>query len=181
MMNESEFRTLFNSLDLSQDPYELNELYKRVLALNPKNILEIGVGNGGATMFWMDAIQDDGLVVGINQPGMIPKHLDQLNGHKNKTFKFVYEKSQSRKAIDEVNSYMSHSSIDFLFIDGDHEYGAVKADYDNFAPFVRKGGIIGFHDVASGDPQKVYFEIRHELDNPQEFHKTIGTGMGYKK
>ena len=181
MLNQTEFDTMFSSLDLSQDPYELYELYKKVVALNPKNILEIGVGNGGATMFWMDAIADGGLVVGINQPGLVPKHLDQLINRSNKTFKFIYEKSQDLKTVDMVNSYMLRGTVDFLFIDGDHDYAVVKADYENYSPFVRPGGIIGFHDVASGDPQKVYLEIKGQLENTQEWQKTIGTGMGYKK
>jgi predicted O-methyltransferase YrrM len=36
--------------------------------------------------------------------------------------------------------------IDLLFIDADHSYEAVSADWKNWSPFVRKGGIIAFHD-----------------------------------
>lgn len=38
--------------------------------------------------------------------------------------------------------------IDILLIDGDHSYEAVKADYNNFAPQVRSGGVILLHDVS---------------------------------
>jgi predicted O-methyltransferase YrrM len=37
--------------------------------------------------------------------------------------------------------------IDILFIDGSHEYEDVKADFDAFYPFVKKNGIIAFHDI----------------------------------
>jgi len=37
--------------------------------------------------------------------------------------------------------------IDILFIDGSHEYEDVKADFEAFYPFVRKKGIIAFHDI----------------------------------
>ncbi|MBN8575709.1 MAG: class I SAM-dependent methyltransferase [Cytophagales bacterium] len=37
--------------------------------------------------------------------------------------------------------------IDVLFIDGSHEYDDVKADFHAFFPFVKKGGIIAFHDI----------------------------------
>jgi hypothetical protein len=36
--------------------------------------------------------------------------------------------------------------IDLLWIDGNHQYGAVKQDYDQWEPFLKIGGIIAFHD-----------------------------------
>lgn len=36
--------------------------------------------------------------------------------------------------------------IDLLFIDADHSYKGVSSDWKNWSPFVRKGGIIAFHD-----------------------------------
>lgn len=40
--------------------------------------------------------------------------------------------------------------IRVLFIDAEHAYGAVKADYEAFAPHVIEGGAIAFHDYGSG-------------------------------
>lgn len=37
--------------------------------------------------------------------------------------------------------------IDLLFIDGDHSYAGVKADWDAFAPHVRPFGFVVFHDT----------------------------------
>jgi predicted O-methyltransferase YrrM len=47
------------------------------------------------------------------------------------------------------------SSIDFLFIDADHSYEAVKADWNRWFPKVRKGGYIALHDSkpAANSPQ----------------------------
>jgi predicted O-methyltransferase YrrM len=42
--------------------------------------------------------------------------------------------------------------IDFLFIDADHAYAAVSADWRNWSPFVKKGGIIAFHDYYVKTP-----------------------------
>jgi len=39
--------------------------------------------------------------------------------------------------------------IDMLFIDADHSYEGVKLDFDSWYPFVRKGGIIAFHDYST--------------------------------
>lgn len=36
--------------------------------------------------------------------------------------------------------------IDLLWIDGNHQYDAVKQDYEQWEPFLKVGGIIAFHD-----------------------------------
>jgi predicted O-methyltransferase YrrM len=40
-------------------------------------------------------------------------------------------------------------TIDFIFIDGDHSYDACKADIVAWAPYVKRGGVIAFHDFGS--------------------------------
>lgn len=50
------------------------------------------------------------------------------------------------------------SSIDVLFIDGDHAYDAVAQDFNQWLPHVRKGGYILFHDsnIEPGTPAGTY-------------------------
>lgn len=38
--------------------------------------------------------------------------------------------------------------IELLFIDGAHEYEAVKADFENYEPLLLEGGVIAFHDTV---------------------------------
>ncbi len=40
-------------------------------------------------------------------------------------------------------------AIDFIFIDGDHSYEACLADIVAWAPYVKRGGVIAFHDFGS--------------------------------
>ncbi len=37
--------------------------------------------------------------------------------------------------------------IDLMFIDGDHSYEGVKADWDGFKPFMKPFGLVVFHDT----------------------------------
>ena len=39
--------------------------------------------------------------------------------------------------------------IDFLFIDGDHSYNACLKDWQEWSVFVKKGGILAFHDART--------------------------------
>jgi predicted O-methyltransferase YrrM len=36
--------------------------------------------------------------------------------------------------------------IDFLFVDANHDYDAIKRDWEDWAPKVRNGGVIALHD-----------------------------------
>jgi predicted O-methyltransferase YrrM len=44
--------------------------------------------------------------------------------------------------------------IRFLFIDADHSYDGVKADFEAWSPYVAPGGFIVFHDYAIPDVQR---------------------------
>lgn len=59
--------------------------------------------------------------------------------------------------------------IDFLFIDGDHGYEGVRADWLLWSPLVRPGGVVAFHDTWPNydrhEPGVVRWvdELRHHL------------------
>lgn len=46
--------------------------------------------------------------------------------------------------VDKVGSRVE--SLDLLFIDGDHSYKGVKADWDAYKKFLKSGSIVVFHD-----------------------------------
>jgi len=64
--------------------------------------------------------------------------------------------AQFDTVIDEINSQEFLGmirSFDIIFVDGDHSYDGVKADIALFAPMVKPGGVIAFHDChAWSDP-----------------------------
>ena len=39
--------------------------------------------------------------------------------------------------------------IDFLFIDGDHDYEAVRRDFEEWSPHVTSDGTLAFHDALT--------------------------------
>ena len=52
-------------------------------------------------------------------------------------------------------------SIDLLFIDGDHSYDGVKADWEAYKEFLKLGSIVVFHDYgwADGVKRVVYEDV----------------------
>jgi predicted O-methyltransferase YrrM len=56
--------------------------------------------------------------------------------------------------------------IEFLWIDGNHEYESVKLDFDKWFPYLIEGGIIAFHDTLSfPGPKKVVIESLYKSKN----------------
>ncbi len=73
----------------------------------------------------------------------------------------IYEEAKRRLATDqfflmkessvEAAKLVEDESLDWVYIDGDHSYAGVKADYEAWFPKVRKGGIVSGHDYGVND------------------------------
>lgn len=110
-------------------------------------IVEIGVLDGGTT-------KEIGSVATVPIYGIDPIIPDSMNkrllGHeeiikKNMAFysKFFFIKDFSYNVAKNWNK-----PFDFIFIDGDHEYEAVKQDFEDWFKLISPGGFIAFHDSA---------------------------------
>jgi len=53
------------------------------------------------------------------------------------------------------------ASLDFVYLDGDHQTDAVVADIDAWRPKIRKGGILAGHDI---NMDKVHNALRQRLN-----------------
>ncbi len=62
-----------------------------------------------------------------------------------------------------------HNDVGFLFIDGDHEYEAVKQDFQVWFPKLLNGGFIAFHDTVGSikypGPMQVVKEFLYSTCN----------------
>lgn len=54
-------------------------------------------------------------------------------------------KKIKQKSCDAVTLF-EDNSIDFIYIDGNHQYEFVKSDLENFVPKIKNGGFISGHD-----------------------------------
>jgi predicted O-methyltransferase YrrM len=62
----------------------------------------------------------------------------------------------STDVVDEVAARVK--SLDLVFIDGDHSYEAVKADWEAYKHFLRPGSIVVFHDSGWAEGVKRVIE-----------------------
>ena len=67
------------------------------------------------------------------------------------------------KTSDEASKEIEDNSLDYVFIDGDHNYEAVIRDMKNYYPKVKSGGIFAGHDSHSEGVQKAVKEFADGL------------------
>ncbi|PYU84138.1 MAG: methyltransferase [Acidobacteria bacterium] len=144
-----------------QVPEELIHLFEIVSALQVKNALEIGTWSGGTLFMTCRVADQDATVISVDLPG------GRFGGGYVWPRKFVYSKfTKNNQALHLlrrdshdpntrglVRSLLRDKPLDFLFVDGDHTYSGVRADFELYAPLVRGGGIVGFHDIVKHAPQ----------------------------
>ncbi len=54
-----------------------------------------------------------------------------------------------RKFSEDAIGHIEDESLDFLYMDGNHQYEFVKKDIELYYPKIKKGGVIGGHDYTS--------------------------------
>jgi hypothetical protein len=130
----------FPCQQLREEIYEFMSVL--INQLSPRaSILEVGLGDFGGTHILWDYIFDS--VTTIDNNGRLLQQFSNNNSYrllKEKNFLFCNDAAT-------INHDLLESSYDVLFIDGNHAYENARADYENLAPLVREGGIVGFHDT----------------------------------
>ena len=79
--------------------------------------------------------------------------------------KIYWIKDFSENATDRVPD-----QVDFVYIDGNHDYDFVKRDIELFYPKVKSGGIIGGHDFDGGDWGVAKASLDFADENNLELH-----------
>jgi predicted O-methyltransferase YrrM len=135
---------------------ELASLVEDVRRLDPRTVVEIGTSMGGTLYLWTRVARPDAVIVSIDLPGgRFGGGYSPLRTPIYRRFARDRQKLHLMRADSHENSTLEHvkwllggGPIDFLFIDGDHTYEGVKSDWEMYAPLVRPGGLVAFHDVA---------------------------------
>lgn len=159
----------------SQNHTELETLLEILSVRKIKTVVEIGVDKGYSLEVWHDFLKPE-VLIGIdpNEAGVDPEAL------KNSGATFLPGLSQSPDIFDKVKS-LTNGNIDFLFIDGDHHYQAVKDDFNKYMPLVSHGVVV-FHDAGlqnhpDVEVTKFWTEIKDRYNNTIFIHFD-GTGYG---
>ena len=184
--------SLFNFVNIAneglirpnQNRSEILKLLKIIKEKNPKFILEIGTASGG-TLFLLTKISTaDAIIISIdllegNFGGGFPKWklpLYKSFASSNQKIFFIRANSHDKKVLMQVKRILKGNKLDFLFIDGDHQYEGVKKDFEMYSPLVKKEGYIGFHDIVFIDhPEDDYgvHEFWQQIKENYEYEEIV--------
>jgi cephalosporin hydroxylase len=150
------FQAAGGFLEPLQIPTEIEQAMTEVEKLKPRFVLEIGTARGGTFFLFSRAAAANACLVSLDLPAgqwgggysqrktWIFRHL-LLQGQ---SAHFVRANSHDPGSLERVKQALHGNYLDLLYIDGDHSYEGVKADFDMYSSLVRPGGVIIFHDIA---------------------------------
>jgi cephalosporin hydroxylase len=180
------------SLGMIQVREEITDMVEFLKQRPLRNVMEIGSESGGTFYLWSKLAKLGGLKISLDKPdgtsgSWLYKEPDAL-AKRTALFqsfaprvRVVTGDSHSEEIKAQVAGILKDEKLDFLFIDGDHSYEGVKADWDMYREFVRKGGIVAFHDINQGEWMNVrgcqvgrlWAELHAEKWTTQEFNKKL--------
>ena len=121
---------------------EAELLWNMCMMHRPKWILEIGRNTGVSTLLFAMALRKTG-----------GEKLISIDGHVNPLAEHKLEKHGLKDYVQLINQWSpwilfeESWEVDLLYIDGDHTYISALVDYHYFNYFVKRNGLIAFHDA----------------------------------
>lgn len=192
-----DFISNFRYGDISLTPFQVRQEFESLLdvvkRLEPARVLEIGTARGGTLFLFTRVAAANARLVSVDMPGGrfgggYPRSYGRLyraSARDDQTVDLIRADSHSPATRAAVVKKLG-SSVDFLFIDGDHTYDGVRQDFEMYEPLVRRGGVIAFHDIVEGPPDDVggvpqfWSEVRerHEAEEFIQDRQQGGLGIG---
>jgi predicted O-methyltransferase YrrM len=147
-----------------QRPIELSWLLSFLREKPPSSVLEIGCDAGGSLWAFAQVATDDARLMGIDagiEGSAFPSMMERWPwpARDGQRLSLYHGESTSEGAIFAAKSYFARG-LDFLFIDADHSYEAVRADWETYSPLVKNGGLVGFHDVNNPTVGQFFAELQ---------------------
>ncbi|MFA6160261.1 MAG: class I SAM-dependent methyltransferase [Parcubacteria group bacterium] len=163
--------------------------YDLITNIKPEKIVELGTHYGTSLWCFSQSAKDQELNIEINaidtwegeeHAGFYGEEVfETVNDIKNRFYSQL-KINLIRKTFNEAISDFQDNSIDILHIDGLHTYEAVKNDFKNWLPKLKKDGIILFHDIKVKEDDFGVYKFWEELKKEYitiEFFQSFGLGV----
>lgn len=182
------FSCLGVSVKPVQNTREITDLCNLLRERGVKNIMEIGTDSGGTLFLFSRIASSYARIVSVNLPygtlnAWCMKYRNVLYesfATRSQRISLLTANSHENSTLRKVTGALGGEKLDFLFIDGDHSYEGVKQDFEMYSPLVKKGGIVGFHDITGVRNTTVgrYWRELKKGYRHKEIEYTKGPGLG---
>lgn len=128
---------------------EILDLLKCLQREPPRRVCEIGARHGGTLVLFAQVASPDARILSMDinyTPLQIRTNCGFSTGKQQ--IDCLQADSHDPATLRRVREWLKEEPLDFLFIDGDHSLFGVQSDFTMYAPLVRSGGIIAFHDIV---------------------------------
>jgi predicted O-methyltransferase YrrM len=153
---------------------EILRLLEILREFKPLAICEIGAAGGGTTFLLAQASPPDAVIVTVDLvfPEKRKAALRQfaLPGQKLICLQADSHRPETMSAVKEC---LAGRSLDVLYLDGDHSYEGIKADFELFSTLVRPGGMIVFHDIVPDFKTRYGIETSSYVGGVPQFWKEL--------
>jgi len=121
-------------------------------ASNRKIAAEIGVWHGVTTCRIAESLAPEGVLYAVDSyvPGRLGLSFPFAVARRNTrkwSHKIEFIRTTSELAAKQFRTTLRN--VDFLFIDGNHSYEGLRADWESWAPLIASGGLVALHDSRS--------------------------------
>lgn len=175
------------NLELQQIPEEYSEFLNILRNRKIKSYLELGVGNGGS--FFVNSIflqHTASKLHCVDNIAYRDSHIKQSETKIQKKVDMLQEMFNDKDIYFHNKTtndffYQNTDTFDCIFIDADHSYEGVLADYKNALKFINKSGMIVLHDTGniSTGVAKLWDEIKLIHPNTIEFKHRMNSSSEY--
>ena len=180
-MNLYEQLAILIHYECPQDREELNQML--AIVKGKSSVLEVG-SNFGGTFYRMAEVAAPGaLMVSVDLPvDDTPKNLEPVETLRmnckraadlGRHVELFIADSHAAETVERVGKF---APFDFVFIDGDHSYEGVKADWMNYGPM---GKVVGFHDIAGPVEGCVRFWAELKASGAFRTEEFVSAGKGF--
>ncbi|RTL49074.1 MAG: hypothetical protein EKK39_11670 [Sphingobacteriales bacterium] len=182
-------------LGVHQNSYEILTLIELLQEkkIAPEVLIEIGTANGGNNLLLASCFASVQMVIGID---LYVKNAAQLHFYlKGKQVHCIHASSYDVNTIQQVKRLTQGFKTGLIFVDGDHRYMGVKADFWGYKDMFGHNTCMAFHDIVPdnflrygeitpmwvGEVPKFWNELKQQADNTIEIiqhPQQNGLGIG---
>ncbi|HEX7313453.1 MAG TPA: class I SAM-dependent methyltransferase [Pyrinomonadaceae bacterium] len=128
---------------------EILRLTELVRELRPGAVCEIGAAGGGTAFLFAHAAADDATIVSVDlEFGHSRRKVVGRFARARQKLVCVQGDSHEEGTVAAVRASLGKHPLDLLYLDGDHGFEGVAADFRLYTPLMRPGGLVVLHDIV---------------------------------